>query len=124
MSWSTRSLVAFAAVFALAGPVAAQQLASVDGAADRSVSQATSPLFAGPTATAALLYPAPPAVDVQLESALSAAAQQRARSSSSTLMIIGGATMVVGALVGGDAGTIIMIGGGGIALVGLWRYLQ
>jgi len=39
-------------------------------------------------------------------------------------MILSGATMVVGALVGGDAGTIIMIGGGGVALVGLWRYLQ
>jgi hypothetical protein len=43
---------------------------------------------------------------------------------SETLMIVGGAILLAGAIIGGDAGTIIMIGGAGVAIYGLYLYLQ
>ena len=55
----------------------------------------------------------PPALDVR---------QQLRRSE--TLMIVGGAILLAGAIIGGDAGTIIMIGGAGVAIYGLYLYLQ
>jgi hypothetical protein len=138
MSRIFRSFVAFAAAFALAGPVAAQQIApasgggaaqqpapaSGGGAPELVMPRATSTLFAGPQASDTLSFPAGQVIiEARLESALLASAQ-RARAPSTALMLIGGAAMVAGALVDGDAGTIIMVGGGAVALVGLWRYLQ
>ena len=40
------------------------------------------------------------------------------------LMAVGVGAMIVGALVGGTAGTIIIIGGAGMALFGLYHYLE
>lgn len=40
------------------------------------------------------------------------------------LMAVGVGAMVAGALVGGTAGTIIIIGGAGMALFGLYHYLE
>ena len=43
---------------------------------------------------------------------------------SEVLMIVGGAIFLAGAIIGDDAGTIIMIGGAGVAIYGLYLYLQ
>ncbi len=40
------------------------------------------------------------------------------------LMVVGVGAMIAGALVGGTAGTIIIIGGAGMALFGLYYYLE
>jgi hypothetical protein len=40
------------------------------------------------------------------------------------LMVVGVGAMIAGALVGGTAGTIIIIGGAGMALFGLYHYLE
>jgi hypothetical protein len=40
------------------------------------------------------------------------------------LMAVGVGAMIVGALVGDTAGTIILIGGAGMALFGLYHYLE
>jgi hypothetical protein len=40
------------------------------------------------------------------------------------LMVVGVGAMIVGALVQGTAGTIIIIGGAGMALYGLYNYLE
>jgi hypothetical protein len=40
------------------------------------------------------------------------------------LMAVGVGAMIAGALVGGTAGTIIVIGGAGMALFGLYHYLE
>lgn len=40
------------------------------------------------------------------------------------LMAVGVGAMIVGALVGDTAGTIIMVGGAGMALFGLYHYLE
>jgi len=40
------------------------------------------------------------------------------------LMVVGVGAMIVGALVGDTAGTIIIIGGAGMALYGLYNYLE
>lgn len=40
------------------------------------------------------------------------------------LMVVGVGAMIVGALVGDTAGTIIIIGGAGMALFGLYHYLE
>ena len=40
------------------------------------------------------------------------------------LMAVGVGAMIVGALVGDTAGTIIIIGGAGVALFGLYHYLE
>ena len=40
------------------------------------------------------------------------------------LMVVGVGAMIVGALVGNTAGTIIIIGGAGMALFGLYNYLE
>jgi hypothetical protein len=40
------------------------------------------------------------------------------------LMAVGVGAMIVGALVGHTAGTIIVIGGAGVALYGLYHYLE
>jgi hypothetical protein len=39
-------------------------------------------------------------------------------------MVVGVGAMIVGALVGDTAGTIILIGGAGMALYGLYHYLE
>jgi hypothetical protein len=39
-------------------------------------------------------------------------------------MVVGVGAMIVGALVQGTAGTIIIIGGAGMALYGLYNYLE
>ncbi len=40
------------------------------------------------------------------------------------LMVVGVGAMIAGAIAGGTAGTIIIIGGAGMALYGLYHYLQ
>ena len=40
------------------------------------------------------------------------------------LMAVGVGAMIAGALIGGTAGTIIIIGGAGMALFGLYHYLE
>ena len=40
------------------------------------------------------------------------------------LMVVGVGAMIVGAIVGDTAGTIIIIGGAGMALFGLYHYLE
>ncbi|MFL5464074.1 MAG: hypothetical protein ACJ78R_00155 [Gemmatimonadaceae bacterium] len=40
------------------------------------------------------------------------------------LMVVGVGAMIVGAIVGDTAGTIILIGGAGMALYGLYHYLE
>jgi hypothetical protein len=39
-------------------------------------------------------------------------------------MVVGVGAMIAGALIGGTAGTIIVIGGAGMALFGLYHYLE
>ncbi|MDQ6769632.1 MAG: hypothetical protein M3Z54_06565 [Gemmatimonadota bacterium] len=40
------------------------------------------------------------------------------------LMVVGVGAMIAGAIAGGTAGTIIIIGGAGMALYGLYHYLE
>lgn len=40
------------------------------------------------------------------------------------LMVVGVGAMIAGALIGGTAGTIVLIGGAGMALFGLYHYLE
>ncbi|GAC1410587.1 MAG: hypothetical protein NVSMB53_04900 [Gemmatimonadaceae bacterium] len=40
------------------------------------------------------------------------------------LMVVGVGAMIAGALIGSTAGTIIIIGGAGMALFGLYQYLE
>jgi hypothetical protein len=40
------------------------------------------------------------------------------------LMVVGVGAMIVGAIIGGTAGTIVIIGGAGMALFGLYHYLE
>lgn len=40
------------------------------------------------------------------------------------MMVVGVGAMIAGALIGGAAGTIIIIGGAGMALFGLYHYLE
>ena len=40
------------------------------------------------------------------------------------LMVVGVGAMIAGAIIGGTAGTIIIIGGAGMALFGLFHYLE
>jgi hypothetical protein len=52
------------------------------------------------------------------------AAPMRHQGQDVALMVVGVGAMIVGALVGDTAGTIIIIGGAGMALYGLYHYLE
>jgi hypothetical protein len=49
---------------------------------------------------------------------------QRHQGQDVALMVVGVGAMIAGALVGDTAGTIIIIGGAGMALFGLYHYLE
>ena len=53
-----------------------------------------------------------------------AAAIPRHQGQDVAFMVVGVGAMIVGALVHGTAGTIIVIGGAGVALYGLYNYLE
>jgi cytochrome c biogenesis protein CcdA len=49
---------------------------------------------------------------------------QRHQGQDVALMAVGVGAMIAGALIGDTAGTIIIIGGAGMALFGLYHYLE
>src|ERR1700730_13835391 len=49
---------------------------------------------------------------------------QRHQGQDVALMVVGVGAMIAGALIGGTPGTIIIIGGAGMALFGLYHYLE
>jgi hypothetical protein len=54
----------------------------------------------------------------------STALVQRHQGQDVALMVVGVGAMIAGALIGDTAGTIIIIGGAGMALYGLYHYLE
>lgn len=78
----------------------------------------------GPTlqAAAAGFHVSTARVDASTKS--TAAPIRRGAGQDVALMVVGVGAMIVGALVGDTAGTIIIIGGAGMALYGLYHYLE
>lgn len=135
MSIAHRFTTAAAALFAVAGSLAAQG-ASSGASIDQQV-----PAVAAPAAdqTPVAAPAAEPTVSLApFADKATVGVRQLAPTPSSpyatpprdhvgsnvALMIVGGAGLIVGAIIGGTAGTIVMVGGGVVGLVGLYKYLQ
>lgn len=78
----------------------------------------------GPTLQAASVGFRVNEAKVDASSKVTAAAIRRHEGQDVALMVVGVGTMIVGALVHDTAGTIIIIGGAGMALYGLYHYLE
>lgn len=78
----------------------------------------------GPTVQAASVGFRANEVKVDASTKVTAAAIPRHQGQDVALMVVGVGAMIVGALVHGTAGTIIVIGGAGVALYGLYNYLE
>jgi hypothetical protein len=63
-------------------------------------------------------------VKVDASTKVTAVAIPRHQGQDVALMVVGVGAMIVGALVGKTPGTIIIIGGAGMALYGLYNYLE
>jgi hypothetical protein len=78
----------------------------------------------GPTLQAASVGFRANEVKVNASTKVTTAAIPRHQGQDVALMVVGVGAMIVGALVHGTAGTIIVIGGAGVALYGLYNYLE
>ena len=78
----------------------------------------------GPTLKAAAVGFRSNAAKVDASTKITAAPLRRHEGQDVALMVVGVGAMIVGALVGDTAGTIILIGGAGMALYGLYHYLE
>jgi hypothetical protein len=78
----------------------------------------------GPTVQAASVGFRANEVKVDASTKVTAAAIPRHQGQDVAFMVVGVGAMIVGALVHGTAGTIIVIGGAGVALYGLYNYLE
>lgn len=61
---------------------------------------------------------------VDASTKVTAAPVRRGAGQDVALMVVGVGAMIAGALIGDTAGTIIIIGGAGMALFGLYNYLE
>ena len=78
----------------------------------------------GPTVQAASVGFRVSEVKVDASTKVTAAPIHRHEGQDVALMAVGVGAMIVGAIVGHTAGTIIIIGGAGMALYGLYNYLE
>jgi hypothetical protein len=78
----------------------------------------------GPTVQAASVGFRTNEVKVDASTKVTALPIRRHEGQDVALMVVGVGAMIVGALVGETAGTIIIIGGAGMALYGLYNYLE
>jgi hypothetical protein len=86
--------------------------------------QTTQTAAKGPTVQAASVGFHANEVKVNASTKVTAAAIPRHQGQDVAFMVVGVGAMIVGALVHGTAGTIIVIGGAGVALYGLYNYLE
>jgi hypothetical protein len=78
----------------------------------------------GPTIQAAAVGFRVNDAKVDASTKVTAPLMQRHSGQDVAMMVVGVGAMIVGALVGDTAGTIILIGGAGVALFGLYHYLE
>lgn len=86
--------------------------------------QAAQPSPKGPTLQAAAVGFRVSEAKVDASTKVTAAPIRRGAGQDVALMIVGVGAMIAGALIGDTAGTIIIIGGAGMALFGLYHYLE
>jgi hypothetical protein len=108
--------ISFCALALLPAAANAQQPAQASGPTQTSAS--------GPTVQAASVGFRANEVKVDASTKVTAAAIPRHQGQDVAFMVVGVGAMIVGALVHGTAGTIIIIGGAGMALYGLYNYLE
>lgn len=109
--------ISFCALAMLPAVSNAQQPTQTSGPAQTSAS--------GPTVQAASVGFRANEVRVDASTKVTAAAAiPRHQGQDVAFMVVGVGAMIVGALVHGTAGTIIIIGGAGMALYGLYNYLE
>jgi hypothetical protein len=78
----------------------------------------------GPTLQAAAVGFRLNEAKVDASTKVTAAPIRRGAGQDVALMVVGVGAMIAGALIGDTAGTIIIIGGAGMALYGLYNYLE
>lgn len=78
----------------------------------------------GPTIQAAAVGFRVAEAKVDASTKVTAAPINRHQGQDVALMVVGVGAMIAGAIAGGTAGTIIIIGGAGMALFGLYHYLE
>lgn len=86
--------------------------------------QSAAPLAKGPTLQAAAVGFRVAETKVDASTKVTAAPIRRGAGQDVALMVVGVGAMIAGALIGDTAGTIIIIGGAGMALYGLYNYLE
>ncbi len=87
--------------------------------------QSAKPLANGPTLQAAAVGFRASEARVDASTKVTAAPiVRRNQGQDVALMVVGVGAMIAGALIGDTAGTIIIIGGAGMALFGLYHYLE
>lgn len=94
------------------------------GPAASSAQQSAKPLANGPTLQAAAVGFRVNETKVDASTKVTAAPIRRGAGQDVAFMVVGVGAMIAGALIGGTAGTIIIIGGAGMALYGLYNYLE
>jgi hypothetical protein len=99
---------------------------AASGAQQSAAPQATLPALqaTGPTLQAAAVGFRVAETKVDASTAVTAAPIRRGAGRDVALMVVGVGAMIAGALIGDTAGTIIIIGGAGMALYGLYNYLE
>jgi hypothetical protein len=86
--------------------------------------QSAAPLATGPRIQAAAVGFRFAETKVDASTKVTAAPIRRGAGQDVALMVVGVGAMIAGALIGDTAGTIIIIGGAGMALYGLYNYLE
>lgn len=86
--------------------------------------QSAQPAPKGPTLQSAAVGFRVNEAKVDASTKVTAAPIRRNAGQDVALMVVGVGAMIAGALIGGTAGTIIIIGGAGMALFGLYHYLE
>jgi hypothetical protein len=89
-----------------------------------SAQQPAKALATGPTIQTAAVGFRVNEVKVDASTKVTAAPIRRGAGQDVALMVVGVGAMIAGALIGDTAGTIIIIGGAGMALYGLYNYLE
>jgi len=87
-------------------------------------SRPTQTSASGPTVQAASVGFRVNEAKVDASTKVTAVAVPRHQGQDVALMVVGVGAMIAGALIGDTAGTIIIIGGAGMALYGLYNYLE
>jgi hypothetical protein len=108
--------ISFCALAVLPATSNAQQPAHASGPTQTSAS--------GPTVQAASVGFRVNEAKVDASTKVTAVAVPRHQGQDVALMVVGVGAMIAGALIGDTAGTIIIIGGAGMALYGLYNYLE